>query len=87
MHAAVPAWRHTRSRLHTVYYVHNPREYYTIEHLRRLVRWEARGALSTQGRQVLCKDVHGPGCKACVSCHFCRWGAAAACGSLCASPG
>ena len=36
------------------------------------MRWEALRPLATEGRKVLCKDAHGPGCRDCVTCHFCR---------------
>lgn len=49
------------------------REFYCVDHLRRLVKFEARSPYRA-GRKVLCKDVHGPGCTACKTCHFCRCG-------------
>jgi len=52
--------------------LHATREYYRVEHLKRLVQWEAQTPLRSRGRGAYCKDVHERGCKACATCHFCR---------------
>lgn len=47
-------------------------EYYTIEHYHRLYGRRRPWGRDGRGGKVWCKDVHGPGCDACTSCHFCR---------------
>jgi len=47
-------------------------EYYTISHYDRLYGSEAPWRRESRGSKVWCKDVHGPGCTECTSCHFCR---------------
>ena len=49
------------------------REYYTEEHYRSLVRFEA-AHLQRPYRTERCVDVHGPNCQlGCRSCHSCRY--------------
>ena len=47
-------------------------EYYTLEHYDRLYGRRRAWARDGRGSKVWCKDVHGPGCRECTSCHFCR---------------
>ena len=47
-------------------------EYYTLEHYDRLYGRRRAWARDARGSKVWCKDVHGPGCRECTSCHFCR---------------
>ena len=47
-------------------------EYYTMSHYDRLYGSEAPWRRESRGSKVWCKDVHGPGCAECTSCHFCR---------------
>ncbi len=49
------------------------REYYGLHHLEAVLLYQATKP-HTAGPKVLCKDVHGPGCKFCKSCHLCRHG-------------
>ena len=48
------------------------REYYTMEHYNRLYGAETAWRRTSRGSKTWCKDVHGPGCRECTSCHFCR---------------
>ena len=48
------------------------REYYTEAHYDRLYGCETPWRRVGRGSKVWCKDVHGPGCRECTSCHFCR---------------
>lgn len=50
------------------------REVYSLQHLKRLMQYEARGPLLIPRRHKLCKQMHNADCTQCVSCHFCRWG-------------
>ena len=48
-------------------------EYYTPEHLRRLLQWESDAPFRRRPRHALCKDAHGKDCAlGCSSCHWCR---------------
>ena len=47
-------------------------EYYTLEHYDRLYGRRRPWGRDAKGSKVWCKDVHGPGCRECTSCHFCR---------------
>ena len=44
-----------------------------MDHYQRLLQFEARNDYTGSKSDVYCKDVHGPGCKECKTCHFCRW--------------
>ena len=48
------------------------REYYTMEHYNRLYGAETAWRRTSRGSKTWCKDVHGPGCRECTTCHFCR---------------
>ncbi|CEF99415.1 Zinc-finger domain of monoamine-oxidase A repressor R1 [Ostreococcus tauri] len=48
------------------------REYYTMSHYDRLYGCAAAWRRTSRGSKTWCKDVHGPGCRECTSCHFCR---------------
>jgi hypothetical protein len=50
------------------------REEYTDDHLARLVRFQAKTPWNRelQPPKEYCSKVHEAGCKACVTCHFCR---------------
>ena len=47
-------------------------EYYTLEHYDRLYGRRVKWDRNSRGSKTWCKDVHGPGCTECTSCHFCR---------------
>ena len=47
-------------------------ESYGVEHVLRAVMFLGETEYNSN-EKVLCKDVHGAGCKDCKSCHFCRW--------------
>eukprot|EP00873_Tetraselmis_striata_P004696 jgi/Tetstr1/424960/TSEL_001495.t1 len=49
-------------------------EFYTREHVARLIRHQARTPWGRErhAKKVLCSAVHPPGCKLCKTCHFCR---------------
>ncbi|KAK9841171.1 hypothetical protein WJX74_001375 [Apatococcus lobatus] len=48
-------------------------EQYTLEHVRQVVRFEARLTYEEGRDTLLCKDAgHPPGCRECKTCHFCR---------------
>ena len=47
-------------------------EHYTIEHYDRLYGWRRPWGRDHRPGKVWCKDIHGPGCVECTSCHFCR---------------
>ena len=59
------------------------REYYTAEHLRALKEFAARKPFYILPKGPYCKDVHGPGCKECSTCHFCRYPASGCTSPLC----
>ena len=48
------------------------RESYGLEHVRRVLRYEARRPYRAPHNREKCAKVHGPGCRACRTCHFCR---------------
>ena len=48
------------------------RESYGLEHVRRVLRNEARQPYRAPRDREKCAKVHGPGCRACRTCHFCR---------------
>ena len=48
------------------------REYYTMEHYNRLYGAETAWKANVARGKTWCKDVHGPGCRECTTCHFCR---------------
>ncbi|KAK9821950.1 hypothetical protein WJX81_001508 [Elliptochloris bilobata] len=51
-----------------------PTESYGLEHVRRVLRFEARQPYRAPRHREKCAAVHGPGCRtcACRTCHFCR---------------
>jgi hypothetical protein len=58
--------------LHTCCPAHQHREFYSVGHLKELLRYEARVQLGTITHKQMCKDVHGDNCPVCTTCHFCR---------------
>lgn len=50
------------------------REYYTLDHLRRLKLFEAQASYNEGKCSDYCKDYHVQPCRACTTCHFCRYG-------------
>lgn len=52
--------------------VHVCREYYTLDHWRALQEFQARHNFTIPPKAPLCNKEHGPGCKECTTCHFCR---------------
>ncbi|DBA80626.1 TPA: hypothetical protein ACH3X1_007876 [Trebouxia sp. C0004] len=48
------------------------REYYTLDHLRRLKQFEAQASYNEGKCSEYCKDYHVQPCRACTTCHFCR---------------
>ena len=51
----------------------NCREYYTIDHLTRLKQFEAQTPYNEAKCSDYCKDYHVQPCRACTTCHFCRY--------------
>ena len=49
------------------------REYYTLDHLRRLKQFEAQSPYNEAKCSDYCKDYHVQPCRACTTCHFCRY--------------
>ena len=47
-------------------------ERYTATHYDRLYGCDTPWNRDSRGGKTWCKDVHGPGCTECTSCHFCR---------------
>ena len=52
--------------------LHGCREYYTLDHLRRLKQFEAKSSYNEGKCSDYCKDFHVQPCRACTTCHFCR---------------
>ena len=50
------------------------REYYTLDHLRRLKQFEAQASYNEGKCSDYCKEYHVQPCRACTTCHFCRYG-------------
>ena len=49
------------------------REYYTLDHLRRLKQFESQSPYNEAKCSDYCKDYHVQPCRACTTCHFCRY--------------
>lgn len=49
------------------------REHYTLDHLTRLKQFEAQTPYSEAKCPDYCKDYHVQPCRACTTCHFCRY--------------
>ncbi len=51
---------------------HTHREAYSMEHVHRLLTWEARTPWTGSKCSVYCNQQHVQPCHACTTCHFCR---------------
>lgn len=49
------------------------RELYSMEHVRRLLAWEARTTWTGSKCSTYCNQHHVQPCAACTTCHFCRY--------------
>jgi hypothetical protein len=72
MRRSAGKWSHKRARPPPG--VAAPRESYGPEHVRRVLRFEARAPYHAPRHREKCAAVHGPGSRgcACRTCHFCR---------------
>ena len=48
------------------------REYYNLGHLERLQAFAAKHDFEIQAKGPYCSVAHGPDCRDCTTCHFCR---------------
>ena len=48
------------------------REYYNLGHWERLQQFAAKRNFDIQAKGPYCSEAHGPDCRDCTTCHFCR---------------